>query len=78
MKHFDYDQADWIVDMLDYGLSPTEKTTETFWPTGWEKQRVIAAGMLPGEALGQKPHTSLADDITMLTEVSEGQGRSSR
>ena len=43
MKHFDYDPADWLMDVLDYGTTPTEKITDSFWPTGWEKQRVVTA-----------------------------------
>src|SRR5207302_7558150 len=42
-QHFDYDQANWLIDVLDYGTNPTEKITNSFFPTGWEKQRVVAA-----------------------------------
>jgi RHS repeat-associated protein len=42
-KHYDYDQANWISDMIDYSTNPTQQITESFFPTGWEKQRVVAA-----------------------------------
>src|SRR5207237_1081340 len=42
-KHFDYDQANWLQDAIDYSTNPTEQITESFFPTGWEKQRVTAA-----------------------------------
>jgi YD repeat-containing protein len=42
-KHYDFDPANWLLDATDNSTNPTQQITESFFPTGWEKQRVIQA-----------------------------------
>jgi RHS repeat-associated protein len=40
-KHYDFDQANWLLDATDASTNPMQQITESFFPTGWERQRVV-------------------------------------